>query len=95
MHPQWARDMRDQCQTAGVPFFFKQWGEWLPIATPRISGVVRETLIIDGSGKTRLCTWNDVMSTVGDLWAVERVGKRAAGRLLDGQEWRQMPEVKR
>ena len=94
MHPQWARDVRDQCQTAGVPFFFKQWGEWLPIATPRISGVVRETLIIDGSGKTRLCTWNDVMSTVGDLWAVERVGKRAAGRLLDGQEWRQMPEVK-
>jgi protein gp37 len=26
MHPQWARDLRDQCQAAGVPFFFKQWG---------------------------------------------------------------------
>ena len=29
-HPQWFRDVRDQCAEAGVPFFFKQWGEWLP-----------------------------------------------------------------
>lgn len=32
MHPEWARSLRDQCATAGVPFFFKQWGEWLPCA---------------------------------------------------------------
>lgn len=30
MRPNWVRDIRDQCQAAGVPFFFKQWGEWLP-----------------------------------------------------------------
>lgn len=30
MHPAWARALRDDCQTAGVPFFFKQWGEWGP-----------------------------------------------------------------
>lgn len=30
MHPDWARKIRDQCQAAGVPFFFKQWGEWGP-----------------------------------------------------------------
>ena len=30
MHPNWARSIRDQCAAAGVPFFFKQWGEWLP-----------------------------------------------------------------
>ncbi len=30
MHPDWARDLRDQCIAAGVPFFFKQWGEWIP-----------------------------------------------------------------
>jgi len=29
-HPQWVRSLRDQCQAAGVPFFFKQWGEWGP-----------------------------------------------------------------
>jgi protein gp37 len=28
MHPDWARSIRDQCAAAGVPFFFKQWGEW-------------------------------------------------------------------
>jgi len=26
MNPEWARDIRDQCTSAGVPFFFKQWG---------------------------------------------------------------------
>lgn len=30
MHPDWARSLRDQCAAAGVPFFFKQWGEWSP-----------------------------------------------------------------
>lgn len=30
MHPDWARLLRDQCTAAGVPFFFKQWGEWAP-----------------------------------------------------------------
>ena len=28
MHPDWARSVRNQCETANVPFFFKQWGEW-------------------------------------------------------------------
>lgn len=30
MQPEWPRLLRDQCATAGVPFFFKQWGEWAP-----------------------------------------------------------------
>lgn len=30
MHPDWARSIREQCVSAGVPFFFKQWGEWIP-----------------------------------------------------------------
>lgn len=30
MHPDWARSLRDQCAAAGVPFFFKQWGDHLP-----------------------------------------------------------------
>ncbi|WGS53520.1 phage Gp37/Gp68 family protein [Paraburkholderia sp. D15] len=31
MHPDWARDIRDQCEQVGTPFFFKQWGEWVPM----------------------------------------------------------------
>lgn len=30
-HPQWMRDLRDQCIDAKVPFLFKQWGNWAPI----------------------------------------------------------------
>jgi protein gp37 len=30
MHPEWARNLRDQCVAADMPFFFKQWGEWGP-----------------------------------------------------------------
>ena len=29
-HPDWVRSLHDQCTAAGVPFFFKAWGEWLP-----------------------------------------------------------------
>lgn len=32
MHPEWAQSLRDQCTAAGVPFLFKQWGEWSPIS---------------------------------------------------------------
>jgi protein gp37 len=26
MQEEWVLDIRDQCQAASVPFFFKQWG---------------------------------------------------------------------
>jgi len=32
----WVRDIRDQCQSSGVPFFFKQWGG----PTPKAAGYV-------------------------------------------------------
>lgn len=32
MKPEWAREVRDQCQAAGVAFFFKQWGGSRPKA---------------------------------------------------------------
>lgn len=31
MSPDWARQLRDQCAMHGIPFHFKQWGEWLPM----------------------------------------------------------------
>lgn len=92
MHPQWARDLRDQCEEHSVPFFFKQWGAWLPIATPRLKAKIGETLLLHEDGTTKEATWNDVMETRGDLWAVQRVGKRIAGAHLDNVEWKQYPE---
>jgi protein gp37 len=43
MHPDWARDLRDQCAAASVPFLFKQWGEWAPYDRSRINGAVLAT----------------------------------------------------
>lgn len=42
MSPDWARSLRDQCAAAGVPFLFKQWGEWLPMLGQAASVPVRE-----------------------------------------------------
>ncbi|MFX4261274.1 DUF5131 family protein [Pelotomaculum propionicicum] len=91
MHPDWARSLRDQCQAAGVPFFFKGWGEWLPVAAPRIG--IKEYLIMDADGKSYRGGWSDAMSTEGDIWAFARVGKQVAGRLLDDYKWDQFPRV--
>lgn len=70
MHPDWVRSIRDQCQAAEVPFFFKQWGEYAPVGK---SVEAKEYLTV---------------STV-----MQRVGKKAAGRLLDGREWNEYPEA--
>jgi protein gp37 len=116
MHPDWARGLRDQCQAAGVPFFFKQWGAWLPgqnethptfgksIAHhqdgawgPRdiARGLQSRNYVMwepDGTehkGGTRLS--GDFFEVAA--WA-QRVGKKAAGRLLDGREWNEFPEAR-
>lgn len=38
MEAEWARDVRDQCVAASVPFFFKQWGAWGPDGSRRSKG---------------------------------------------------------
>jgi protein gp37 len=37
MRLNWARGLRDQCVAAGVPFFFKQWGQWHPTDDPNVA----------------------------------------------------------
>lgn len=87
MHPDWARSLRDQCNAAGTPFMFKQWGEWaaredLPIVwkvPPTAEKYVRMNLAGGQGFHGDSLTW------------FQRVGKKAADRLLDGQEWLQYP----
>lgn len=70
MHPDWARSLREQCADAGVPFLFKQWGDWR----------LADQSFIPFGGKRK-----------GDFWCV---GKKRAGRLLDGVEHNGMPEAR-
>lgn len=93
MHPDWARALRDQCQAAGVPFFFKQWGCWEPV-TPLYDG--RDDTLEDGTESVmqRDGIWSDRDGQPTDkrAWLMRRVGKSAAGRMLDGREWNEVPE---
>ena len=82
MHPEWARSLRDQCQRAGVPFLFKQWGEWAVTGIPSRSAA---WVFLDGTVES---------FKAGDLSAdvlMRRVGKKAAGRHLDGRTWDEYP----
>jgi hypothetical protein len=93
MHPQWARDIRDQCAAAGVPFFFKQWGEWAPgencnhaQARTEKAGWFDETwrfqdISVRVSEKMH---YDDAP----DVW---RIGKKKAGSMLDGVAHKAFP----
>lgn len=112
MHPDWARSLRDQCAHADVPFFFKQWGEWLPFGQSGFTAwhaiASRKGDLSKAKGKWwgKAC-FNDgaggpntqIISPVETLIVgdrgqqVVRLGKKAAGRLLDGVEHNGYPVI--
>lgn len=98
--PAWVRDIRDRCVDAGVAYFHKQWGDWVPYEPdpqPPFWDSQHGDLI-DGH---RLPADLSEGDPTGGWWAPDlgsdaiyrRVGKKAAGRLLDGRTWDEMPEV--
>ena len=89
MHLDWPRSLRDQCATASVPFFFKQWGEWAPRRWKADGGThaMHRNAPTYGVFQELRHAPNSIerAAEAGDGWqAFERVGKKAAGRLLDG-----------
>lgn len=92
MLPAWVRDIRDVTIDAGAMFHFKQWGGWAPgVNVERISGIV-QTATWTGSGWA--LQLEDLAQNIGhadDEPDMYRVGKKAAGRLLDGRTWDDMP----
>jgi protein gp37 len=89
MHPEWAMNLRDQCVKAGVPFFFKQWGEF--------ASYTYGMLDADEIMKHPHCTLDIDGKLLNDLdddrkaSLMVRVGKKNAGRTLDGRTWDEMP----
>lgn len=88
MHPDWARSLRDQCAAAGVPFFFKQWGEWEP-RNQWMRGVAGARMVAIRADGSDCDDYADTFEPDGQRF--ERVGKSRAGRLLDGMEHNAMP----
>lgn len=109
MHPDWARAIRDQCRSAEVNFFFKQWGAWVGGRLDRRKG---KAILDDGSifwtnpGHPEMRVWAGPVPGVSYLSPISaRVGKNAKrvtlggvstpcnNRLLDGVEYNGMPEM--
>lgn len=85
MNPEWVRSIRDQCVDAGVKFFFKQNGEFLDIDTAISLGLTNS---YDGK-------YQPYTRIEGYSLPFVKVGKKAAGRELDGRTWDQMPNTQR
>lgn len=91
MHPDWVRQLRETCTRSEVAFHFKQWGEWAPVGTAENPS--------EGNGRRlkyeRRCLTPD--GGEAGPWQhgrfVERVGKKAAGRELDGRTWDEFPQA--
>lgn len=81
MHPDWARGLRDQCAAAGVAFFFKQWGQYAPWDYDNWS-------LPDGYDDVVCHERSYRMGGIDFL----NVGKKVAGRRIDGREWDEVPE---
>lgn len=97
MDPRWARGLRDQCKAAGVPFFFKQWGDWTPNRPEnycRVTGkrYSHETFSWADDGTP----YNSFNPPVGHFPSVMvyKVGAKKTGDFLDGVQHHEYPEVK-
>lgn len=100
VYPDWVCSIRDQCQAANVPFFFKQWGEWMPYCRDDASVLVNPFgEYVDRHSLPNLAEHNYVdgwwWPSIDDATVFQKVGKKAAGRLLDGVESSEFPEVAR
>jgi protein gp37 len=90
VHPDWVRSIRDQCQAAGVPFFFKGWGDWLHESQGQWCGREADTKhynllqLPEKQWAKHIHVWPDHTRSFC-------LGKKATGRLLDGREWNEIP----
>ena len=89
-HPDWVQSVRDQCQKAQVPFFFKQWGQWCPddFETVTETGLIPKRCWIGNDG--RIYDWfPGISSTKQMMWR----SRKTAGRSIDGRIWAEMPAM--
>lgn len=93
-HLEWARSLRDDCQEAGTPFFWKQNGEWYPAVPVPDKGFAGGIRLEDAQGaqmgyNPRGCNFQKL----GEDCIAFRAGKRSNGSLLDGREWKEFPKA--
>ncbi|RKH14332.1 phage Gp37/Gp68 family protein [Corallococcus sp. CA053C] len=103
IHPVWVRRLRDQCVAAGTSFFFKQWGAWKPYCAmteqeaDALYEPVAEGMPPDSTRRCRVPVVSfptEPLPVGGEVHTLFNLGKKAAGRVLGGRTWDEMPEVR-
>lgn len=91
MHPDWVRNIRDITKDAGIPFLFKQWGEWIPFSqtdhiTTNVMPLQSSYLNPDGIFIKPVAKPIKFEDTLAGQHAalVLKIGKKKSGNLLDG-----------
>jgi len=97
--PDAPRLLRDQCEAAGVPFHWKQWGEWVPYE-PTGTAPIWESQHGDTIDAHVFPEGLADGDPVGEWYAPElnsvvyrKVGKAKAGAKLDGRDHLAFPEL--
>lgn len=101
-HPKWVRALRDLCELANIPFFFKQWGEWKPISEmsdEEVERLYEPPPRRDPEAVRRCKVKSEVVETDGTIssrfpagaMTMFKVGQHRSGAMLDGREHREWP----
>lgn len=98
-HPDWHRAARDFCAAQGIPYFFKQWGTWIPVLDRGVDDPDWRAPYAGAMNDSRPdIAWLNLAGGCGFHGArfhvMRRAGKAQAGRLLDGREHNGMPGVR-
>lgn len=85
MHPEWAWGAKAAADKAAVRWFFKQWGEFVPVSFDK----AQENDMVLYEETASLFYWHKAQSDDGGQ-VMRRVGKKAAGRVLDGETYNEL-----
>lgn len=102
MHPDWVRNIQKQCQEQNVPFFFKQWGEWIPSEQALRLSTFKRMGILSKDGSLSYKTYpsevkkwteqtKDPIKHIPGVFVL-KVGKTNSGAILDGKEYKEFPK---
>ena len=92
MHPDWVRSIRQQCDVANVPFLFKQWGKYVPLAQNDHTPYKAVRSLVTETGE-HLSVKEGLIAGEPNMIIVANMGKKKSGRMLDGRTWDEFPQT--